>query len=1689
MWDNLKKLWLKPLKQYRQLTGGKDTPTLNFGKIQRLSDRYNPFDAQYKRPDGQTNIYNSFRKVDLRPKKGSAIDRYVTPSVSKVPGFVADLRPDQMPKFNPLNMNPTTAPTEIMKDLLGTSKSGRDIKRGFNQFFASAPQWGGELLREQIENRKATSFNPLKVMYPMMPDVGPRISMMPKEREQKFINLSNQAIDNMKMANAQWMDKKGMNKQESRNDLAKQLGSGVGSMGTAAGLTYLTKSTMPATIAFGGMAKGNTYGEARRAGVDPKLASVISTGAGVTEAALEKIGLDIFFNKFNFGGGRIGSFVANSVIKSISEGMQEGLQELGGNVWAKVGYDQKRNLMANVADSAFMGGLLGMAGGGSASEVDIKQEVYTKAREAGFDKKTAKSLAGAIYNSVTKAAEYIKNHPAGATIKNVGDDNQPTANVGKVDVPTGEVLYRGGKDFNGYLSTSKDVAGDYAKNRGGSVSEHILSPKAKVINYTDIPGVKYADVNDYNVGNYSKDRDILSFMNGDLEKDYSKAAKWAKQNGYDVVRFPTEGEVRVLNNKAISQPTAKQPAPQDIIDSINDALFSGDETTAQELHTALSEEFDLPSLKEMQAEISNIQNGIINEAQSVKVTDDATRVLKGIADKISKHFKAPGSLFKITGKERAYTAGGKTILVGGDAKSAMDRLFFATDIEGFKNTIDVLDKKFGGTFTEINELIKKGDIDGADYEEFKTIFGEALTNRPNYKSGRNSQVAKDSTNGKPRAKATSSKTAETAKVTKQVSPEAPELVKETNAVINNGRKERGMITSLKESDKVNQDLKEILYGEYSPKQNTELYTRAKQIVKENFNDAIEMAKTQISDEAVATGYVLIEDLMKKGDTKTAGEIAIRMAENATEAGRAIQAQKMLDRMTGAGLVTFIEKKIQKFNSDQRKKKLKGKPVEQLTDDQRKYFFDTAEAIQKMPEGIDKDVARFILLQEADDLFPSTMREKGANFWRAGLLTGTTTHLLNMTSTGMNLGAEQLTRIAAVPIDMILSMMTGQRSTSATFKGYGSGFKKGLGEAALYLKTGFDREHMTAKYDYKKVTYNTKAGKIAGKGAEYVYRLLGAEDKLFWNAAFQNSLYEQATIEAKNKGLKWGAKKEYVSQRVANPSNQLIDKASEQADIAAFHNKTKLGEAAKKLQGIWGGEYIVPFTNTPAAVAVQIAKYTPGTAVFTAADEIYKAITKKEFDQRRLATAIGRNVVGAVPFLIGSMLMGGKDDEEEWITLGYPMTDKQKQAQWELEGKKEYSIRIGDDWYQLQGFGPAGLVMGIGARYVQSRNAGNTPAQSMADAYISMINLVKSQSFLEGIDSLVKTTQYIDEASDVTGAGLRYVQGQATSWIPAIVGEVAQLLDPYEREARTFGEQVVSKLPFARNALSEKKDVLGNTIERRAGGWSFALNPFRPSKVRNADDIITAELGRLYNTGNKATPPRETNKLTIGKEKVKLSGAELSEFESVLGPKYKRYLFDLMNSPQYAALTDSQKKKMIDDVKEGIRKPETLRYVYEKNKVDDQTIANEVQDLNKSQKSYLNSGKLNLNMKMKKPEGNAPLGINSVFNSDNKNSFNLFESQGNKKEIIESLSELPDNDLAKQAMLMAIVGKTEGRKLLGLKKGKSGGKTVSKKIKKAKIAKIKYKKPKQIKFQKPKEIGYAKPKLGKAKTKKKINLTA
>ena len=209
-----------------------------------------------------------------------------------------------------------------------------------------------------------------------------------------------------------------------------------------------------------------------------------------------------------------------------------------------------------------------------------------------------------------------------------------------------------------------------------------------------------------------------------------------------IVSPPLFTEEKLLPEENVKNEVATIERGGDIEEAKNlvmEAVFSGDLEASKSLYEDLSKKFTLPSYQELEDQVTGYQTQMIDEVQSELGSteeleaDDPTRVLTEIAERMGKHFKAPGALFKITGNTRVYTdSKGNKLQIGGTARDAFDRMIFSTDIDGFGKNINILGEKFDKYFSELSATIKSGAIDGGDYDQFKTEFQKQLDQRPTY---------------------------------------------------------------------------------------------------------------------------------------------------------------------------------------------------------------------------------------------------------------------------------------------------------------------------------------------------------------------------------------------------------------------------------------------------------------------------------------------------------------------------------------------------------------------------------------------------------------------------------------------------------------------------------------------------------------------------------------------------------------------------------------------------------------------------------------------------------------------------------------------------------------------------------------------------------------------------------------------
>lgn len=734
----------------------------------------------------------------------------------------------------------------------------------------------------------------------------------------------------------------------------------------------------------------------------------------------------------------------------------------------------------------------------------------------------------------------------------------------------------------------------------------------------------------------------------------------------------------------------------------------------------------------------------------------------------------------------------------------------------------------------------------------------------------------------------------------QKSSELPKIpiVDKTPALdLRPGMKERGFITSAKEvipeADKI--------AGQYVPRATDPLAMKAKNLIADNVDIALNKAMTSIDDEAVATASELIKhygDEAAKTTDKAiqtalydkAAEVANTIAPKLTEAGRTIQAASILGRLTPEGQVRFAASQIAKYNETlPLTRRIPG-----LTGEQAQNIVNEMKAINLLPDGIEKAM-RFQKVQNfITDLVPTPLFKKILTVWKAGLLTGVKTSGVNIFANTSHQATEIAKDIPATIVDQVTSLFTGKRTKTFSLKGLFGGGAEGIDKGLQYIKTGFDERNIGTKLDYNRINFGEgKIAKALQTYTESVFRILGAEDQPFYYASKLRSLYEQAKVAAINKGLSGEAAQTFINKLIQSPTDDMLRYAALDAETAVFQNPTALGRAARAIQDIGGGagEIVVPFGKTPSAVVTQVINYSP----IGIAKPIFQAVVKGNFDQRLFSQAVGRGLTGTAVLGLGALMY-----KKGLVTTSRP-TGEKEQKLWELEGKQPNSIKIGGKWRQVQVLGPVGNLLLIGGGFQKAFDNSGSLSEAAATGLADASKSFTQQTFLTGVSN------FIDAVSDPARSAKSVAGSTLASTVPTIIGDIARATDTKERRTEEIINKLQARIPGVRETLEPQVNVLGQERPTTGNPLEILADPTRPSPEQNTP--VIQEIRRLWDAGYKVSP---TLLGDSGGYKG-LTKQQNTELWKKAGEITNEKLTSLFSKQEYQSLSDDQKGKIVSDV--------------------------------------------------------------------------------------------------------------------------------------------------------------------------------
>lgn len=710
-----------------------------------------------------------------------------------------------------------------------------------------------------------------------------------------------------------------------------------------------------------------------------------------------------------------------------------------------------------------------------------------------------------------------------------------------------------------------------------------------------------------------------------------------------------------------------------------------------------------------------------------------------------------------------------------------------------------------------------------------------------------------------------------------------------------------------------------------------------QTVADEFNVLASLGQS-VGKENMARGIAAYNEAVAAGDHLTAFELLTNIAQSAHTSAQTVQAMNLLNRLTPAGkllslrrYVDSVNRKAQERGTGRRRRAADAETVQTNFVDQYDGIFidpELADAYLTAESDAGRKAAWDAITQSIADQSPSTFREK-ADAWRyLSMLGNPTTHVRNLAGNAIQLVARTVKNTIGALIEPMVVRDSSQRTKSVVGR---SGADAKLRQ---WAKEQYAADQQSAMGGGKYSEYNASgiAREIEEKRRAQVFGKSGVGKAVNaasrWNTEaldrgdvrFNRPAYVESFAQAlKAKGVtaeeaQSGAKPELVAA--------AREYAINEAQKATYRNTTALSEllaraghyqgdnkAAKALSIAY--DAVMPFRKTPANILTTGLDYSPvgiAKAVKQAAVDVKsgKATAADAVDSLcEGLTGTGILALGAYLASEGLLnLRAGDDDDEEAFnkTLGH----------------QDYALELGGRSYTLDWAVPAAIPLFAGAALVE----GGMDFGGLMDAVSNIGDVVLETSMLSTFNDIIRNISYAD--NPMASAVGRVASSYASQFLPTVGGKVASALDDtvrksyvesgtsqLERDAKYFGQTVLRKTPFAREAMQPSIDMWGEEVSNGDPLLRIIQNSVSPSTVKEIkNDAVTQEVRRLYEATGEGLPSAAEKSFVVNGERKYLTGEEYTEYAKVVGQTRRQVLEPLLKSKGYQKLSDADKAKAV-----------------------------------------------------------------------------------------------------------------------------------------------------------------------------------
>lgn len=411
------------------------------------------------------------------------------------------------------------------------------------------------------------------------------------------------------------------------------------------------------------------------------------------------------------------------------------------------------------------------------------------------------------------------------------------------------------------------------------------------------------------------------------------------------------------------------------------------------------------------------------------------------------------------------------------------------------------------------------------------------------------------------------------------------------------------------------------------------------------------------------------------------------------------------------------------------------------------------------------------------------------------------------------------------------------------------------------------------------------------------RALGAVDEFVQNLRYRAVIQARAAVQASEAGLHGKAAAEHIRKSLLgafDEAGRALDGAAlREARIAAAQQELVPGSVGNLLRNAKSNlpafGLVLPYIKSPINVLRYSWKYTPGLNLVQI--EFRHAIMGKLGGEEQ-ARAIGQMTL-ATTFGLMALYMAASNK-----IVGKGPSDPKLNSEWRASGAQPYSYIIENEdgsktYVPLGRFDPVGSIFGMVADVVDYYRV--SPDQVSMDKPLGAIFIALAKNFSEKT-FLVNINQAMRAMTDPDNNMAKFAGGLAGNLVPgssALAGYVNQ--DPYLRDARTFIDYSIRRLPGASETLPPRRDVFGDPVERKVG-----------LTTNQKLDPVEVEHNRLMlETGEGLSPPSPSKGGGIDLRDVVLTNGRnaFDLYQEMAGKGLKKDLERVIKSDTYKRLVD------------------------------------------------------------------------------------------------------------------------------------------------------------------------------------------